>query len=232
MIRILFVDDDRNILDGLRRTLRPLRTEMEAEFVDCGSQALAVLENSAFNAIVTDMRMPGMDGMTLLRQVATRHPHVLRIVLSGHSEMEAEVRSAGIAHHYFSKPCSFDQLKTALQSVLIPQVSGSLEKVESKWEISPEVQELIPFFLDRRRADLKAIKQLLAEGTFDGIRILGHNIKGSSTSYGFPELGRLGAEIEQAARCQNTLLIEQQTASFESLLSALGSASVRFSETA
>lgn len=224
MTRILFVDDDRNILDGLRRTLRPLRTEMEAEFVDCGSRALAVLDNGAFDAIVTDMRMPGMDGLTLLRQVATRHPHLLRIVLSGHSEMEAEVRSAGIAHHYFSKPCSFDQLKTALQSVLADNVSGSTKNVESKWEISPEVQELIPFFLDRRRADLEAIKQLLAEGNFEGICLLAHSIKGSSPSYGFPELGKLGAQIEQAALCRNTPLIEQQTGSLGSLLSVLGSA--------
>jgi HPt (histidine-containing phosphotransfer) domain-containing protein len=159
--------------------------------------------------------------LSLLKQVAARHPHLLRIVLSGHSELEAEVRSARIAHHYFSKPCSFDQLKVALQSVLVPGARRPAKKVEGKDEISPEIQELIPFFLDRRRADLASIRNLLLEENFDGIRLLGHNIKGSSPSYGFPELGQLGVDFEKAALSRDKLLIEQKVASFESQLSQI-----------
>jgi YesN/AraC family two-component response regulator len=222
MLRILFVDDDENILQGLRRTLRPLRNEMEAEFVDTGLRALAVLEKRTFDTLVTDMRMPGMDGMTLLKQVAIRYPHMLRIVLSGHSDLEAEVRSAGIAHWYFEKPCSFDRLKMALQYPMSPGVSGSTKNQEKdKWEVSAEIQELVPLFLDRRQADLGAIKRLLAEENFDEIAALAHNIKGSSASYGFPELSRLGAEIENAGLCHNKLLIECQVADFQRLLSTV-----------
>jgi DNA-binding NtrC family response regulator len=86
--------------------------------------------------------MPGMDGMTLLKEVAVRYPHMLRIVLSGHSDLETEVRSNGIAHWYLAKPCSFDRLKTALQRSLSPDVSGpSTNEEEEKWEISAEIQE-------------------------------------------------------------------------------------------
>jgi HPt (histidine-containing phosphotransfer) domain-containing protein len=195
---------------------------METEFVDTGSRALAVLEQRTFDTLVTDMRMPGMDGMTLLKQVAIRYPHMLRIVLSGHSDLEAEVQSTGLAHCYFSKPCSFDLLKAALQRSIPWGVRAPPENEEKEnWQISAEIQELVPLFLDRRRADLGAIKQLLAEENFDEITTLAHNIKGSSASYGFPELSRLGAEIENAGRCRNRPLIEQQAADLQRLLSTL-----------
>lgn len=216
------MDDDENILHGLRRTLRPLRNEMEAEFVDTGLRALEALEERDFNALVTDMRMPGMDGMTLLKQVALRYPHILRVVLSGHSDLEAEVQSAGIAHCYFAKPCSFDRLKVALQQSLRTRVSvPTKERNEDNWEISAEIRELVPFFLDRRQADLGAIERFLAEENFEQITTLAHNIKGSSASYGFPELSQLGAQMEDAGRCRNKPLLERRIADFHALLSAL-----------
>jgi DNA-binding NtrC family response regulator len=222
MLRILFVDDDENILHGLRRTLRPLRNEMEAEFVDTGLRALAALEERDFNALVTDMRMPGMDGMTLLKQVALRYPHILRVVLSGHSNLEAEVQSGGIAHCYFAKPCSFDRLKAALQQSQLTRVSvPTKEGDEENWEISAEIRELVPFFLDRRQADLGAIKRFLTEENFEEIATLGHNIKGSSASYGFPKLSQLGAQMEDAGRCRNKPLLERRIADFQALLSTL-----------
>jgi len=62
MIRILFVDDEINILDGLKRTLRPLRKEFDSEFAPGAEAALDSLAARHFDVLVTDMRMPGMDG--------------------------------------------------------------------------------------------------------------------------------------------------------------------------
>lgn len=114
MLKILFVDDEQKILDGLRRTLRPLRQEWTPTFANGAAEALHLLETENFDVVVTDMRMPGMDGLELLQQVTTRFPHLLRIVLSGQSELESFVRSSGAAHQYLTKPCSLDELKSAL----------------------------------------------------------------------------------------------------------------------
>ena len=61
--RILFVDDETNILDGLRRMLRPLRQEWEMRFASSGEEALRLLEQEPCDVLVTDMRMPGMSGV-------------------------------------------------------------------------------------------------------------------------------------------------------------------------
>jgi CheY-like chemotaxis protein len=65
-LRILFVDDEPHLLDGLRRSLRPMCKEWNPSFAAGGEEALAVLAREPFNVIVTDMRMPGMDGTALL----------------------------------------------------------------------------------------------------------------------------------------------------------------------
>src|SRR5664280_1239179 len=102
--RILFVDDEPNILAGLERTLRPMRTQWEMEFVSGGDEALQALALDSFNAVVTDMRMPGMTGAQLLDKVRDQFPQTIRIVLSGQSDREAMVRSISSAHQFLSKP--------------------------------------------------------------------------------------------------------------------------------
>src|SRR5579864_5864708 len=114
-VRILFVDDEPRVLEGLQRSLRPLRKEWSAAFAEGGVQALAVLAREPFDVIVTDMRMPGMNGAALLEQVARLYPDTLRIVLSGQSDLENVVQSAGVTHQYLSKPCTVDKLKNTVQ---------------------------------------------------------------------------------------------------------------------
>lgn len=103
--RILFVDDEPNILKGLQRSLRPLRQKWEMHFAGGGRQALETLEKMKFDVIVTDMRMPEMDGSQLLKIVQESYPMMVRIVLSGHSDREAIMKSVKSAHQYLSKPC-------------------------------------------------------------------------------------------------------------------------------
>ena len=62
MKKILFVDDETNLLDGLQRMLRSMRKEWQMAFVPGAREALEILGNDSFDVIVTDMRMPGMDG--------------------------------------------------------------------------------------------------------------------------------------------------------------------------
>ncbi|MDR3435238.1 response regulator [Telmatospirillum sp.] len=104
--RILFVDDETNVLQGLQRMLRYMRLEWEMRFVDSGEAALEVMKTQAFDAIVSDMRMPGMDGAVLLAEVSRRYPETVRVVLSGFSDAESVMRTVGLAHQFLAKPCS------------------------------------------------------------------------------------------------------------------------------
>jgi HD-like signal output (HDOD) protein len=111
---LLFVDDDSLVLQGLKRTLHTMRQQWDMTFVESGEQALQALAHEPYDAIITDMKMPRMDGAQLLEQVKDRYPAIVRIVLSGQANQEAILRSAGPAHQYLSKPCDPQELKLRL----------------------------------------------------------------------------------------------------------------------
>lgn len=142
--RILFVDDEPKVLQGLRRMLRPMRNEWDMAFADSGEEALRVLAEAPFDVVVSDMRMPGMDGAQLLTEVMRRYPHIVRIVLSGHSEKECILRSVGPTHQYLAKPCDSAQLKSiiaracALRDLLSDEL---LRKLVSQMNTIPSLPE-------------------------------------------------------------------------------------------
>jgi HD-like signal output (HDOD) protein len=113
-VRILFVDDEPNVLQGLQRLLRPLRDQWDMETAGGGSEALERLAQTPFDVIVSDMRMPGMDGAELLNRVMLLYPGMIRIVLSGYSNQENFSRSIGPMHQYLSKPCTLAQLENCI----------------------------------------------------------------------------------------------------------------------
>src|SRR5882724_1774440 len=108
--KILFVDDEPNILGGLRRMLRPLHQEWTMEFTEGGAQALAVLDREPYDVIVSDMRMPGMSGAELLEAVRGRFPNMVRIILSGQCDEESGLRALRVAHQMLYKPCNAEIL--------------------------------------------------------------------------------------------------------------------------
>ena len=116
--RILFVDDERPILEGYRTALRKQRKRWDMAFADSGEEALAMLERHPAVVLVSDMRMPGMDGATLLNEVSARWPGTLRIILSGYSEEEMILRVVKAAHHFLAKPCSPKELTEVIERVL------------------------------------------------------------------------------------------------------------------
>lgn len=115
MRRILFVDDEPRILEGLQRMLRSQRRMWNMSFASGGQAALAELEASRFDVIVTDMRMPGIDGATLLTRVQEQSPETVRIVLSGQMDPDAAARAVRVAHQFLSKPCSAEVLQEVVE---------------------------------------------------------------------------------------------------------------------
>jgi DNA-binding NtrC family response regulator len=114
-LRILFVDDEPAVLQALRRMLRSRRQEWDMHFAGGGTEALALLEQMPFAAVVSDMRMPGMDGAVLLGEVQRRYPQTVRVILSGHADHASTVRSVGATHQYLAKPCDPDVLRATLE---------------------------------------------------------------------------------------------------------------------
>jgi putative nucleotidyltransferase with HDIG domain len=115
MKRILFVDDEPRILEGLKRMLYPLRNEWQTEFASNGRDALRILSESEFDVLVTDVRMPDMSGIELLQEVVKQFPQVVRMVLSGTADQEITLRSVTLAHQYLVKPCDAATLHATVE---------------------------------------------------------------------------------------------------------------------
>jgi putative nucleotidyltransferase with HDIG domain len=117
--RILFVDDEPEVLAGLRSRLHRLHTKWEMKFVDSGAVAIERMQERPYDVIVTDMRMPAMDGTKLLEIVSERWPQTVRVVLSGYAELQQAVRLVPFAHQYLSKPCQPHQLENVIDRCLL-----------------------------------------------------------------------------------------------------------------
>lgn len=114
MNRILFVDDDPGVLDGLRNAMRRERGRWEMTFARSGLDALAAADITDFDLVVTDMRMPGMDGADLLARMRTRSPSTARMMLSGQADSSEILRALPVTHRFFGKPCEPDRLRDAI----------------------------------------------------------------------------------------------------------------------
>lgn len=120
-IKILFVDDEEQLLSGLRRMLRDKRHEWDLSFASSGASALEIMATNDFDVVVSDMRMPEMSGAELLTIIRDTYPHVIRIILSGYAEKEALLQSVGPSHQYLAKPCDSAMLKKTIKRALSTQ---------------------------------------------------------------------------------------------------------------
>jgi YesN/AraC family two-component response regulator len=118
MKTILFVDDEPRILDGLKRMLRSRRGEWTLLFAPSAQDALTTLEAREVDAVVSDIRMPGMDGIELLTKVRDRFPAISRIFLSGYSDHEQSDTASAVAHRFISKPCEARDLIDTIEVCL------------------------------------------------------------------------------------------------------------------
>lgn len=118
-MKVLFIDDEARVLEGLERSLLMVADDdWDLSFVEGGAAALARLRAEQFDAVVTDMRMPGIDGGEVLRQLMELAPLSARIVLSGQMEDASAISAFERAHQIISKPCSAEQMCEVLRSAV------------------------------------------------------------------------------------------------------------------
>lgn len=151
--RILFVDDEPAILAGLQNLLYRDRKRWEMVFALGGQLALDELRQKPFDIVVSDMRMPGIDGATLLNIIKDEFPATVRIMLSGHADREAIVRALPALHQLLSKPCDAQTLRGAIERSLdstdverdikIRQIVGGVDKLPTPPEIYFELSRLM-----------------------------------------------------------------------------------------
>lgn len=114
-LRILFVDDEPRVLRGLERTLGGLRDEWEMAFADGGASGLSLCAGpEPFDVVVSDIRMPGVDGVALLREVRNLLPDAARIALTGHADQDEALR--GLVHGFLAKPCDPRELRAVIEA--------------------------------------------------------------------------------------------------------------------
>lgn len=137
---VLFVDDEQRILDGLRRSLRDLRHDWDLRFALGGEAALDALD-AGLTVVVSDMRMPDVDGVEVLRAARERAPRAARVILSGNSDRSASRRAAQVAHRFLAKPC-----ESGVLQALLPALAACTEA-------APGLAALGPLPLSQQRVD-------------------------------------------------------------------------------
>jgi response regulator RpfG family c-di-GMP phosphodiesterase len=116
--KVLCVDDEPNVLEGLSRILHRKCIILTAT---SGAEALKVLaEHEHVDVIVTDMRMPEMNGATLLAECRKHHPETVRLLLTGHADLESAIKAVneGAVFRFLTKPCPPPQFLEAVQSAV------------------------------------------------------------------------------------------------------------------
>jgi putative nucleotidyltransferase with HDIG domain len=112
--------------------LHPLRDQWEMAFEESGPDALTYMRSHQIDVIVTDMRMPQMNGAQLLAKVRELYPGVIRFILSGHSDRELIIQSVGSAHRYLAKPCDPSVLVATIEHSFAIQKIVHDERIRSK----------------------------------------------------------------------------------------------------
>lgn len=118
MTHVLFVDDDERVLRGIRRTMRSAHPDWEMSFAEDSEAALAHLEETGADVIVSDAQMPGVDGLALLQLVRMRHPETARIMLTGQVKKDQTYEAVGLVHQFLAKPCPPAELQAAVDRAL------------------------------------------------------------------------------------------------------------------
>jgi len=137
--RVLFVDDDSNLLTGLKRTLRSRAAQWSLEFVEHGEEALQRHRSRPYQVVVTDMLMPGMSGLELVQALNQSPSPPACIVLTGMSDLHAasQLINTCDVFRFYTKPCARDELVEGIQAALEVSMVETQEKPVGKAEPVP-----------------------------------------------------------------------------------------------
>lgn len=145
-IRVLLVDDEPEVTRSLRIGLR--RTGWEIETADSGDEALTLIRAQPFDVVVSDERMPGMQGSDFLTLVKAEFPNTLRITLSGQASLERAVHAINSAeiHRFLMKPCPPSEVQATIEELLEKRDVLNIRSHSRKTDAAREQEALIRIF--------------------------------------------------------------------------------------
>jgi CheY-like chemotaxis protein len=194
---ILLVEDSRDnqllISAYLKQTAKTL--EIAAD----GQAAVEKFTAGRFDLVLMDVQMPVMDGYTATRSIreweaSNSVPKTPILALSAHAMEDALEKSLAAG-------CDAHLTKPIRKATLLQAIAEHCQaRLVTRDRPSKEIEELVPWYLEKRRADLVALAVALQAGDYDAIRVLGHNMKGSGAGYGFDAITKIGAALEAAAK--------------------------------
>ncbi len=114
-ISIIFVDDEPNVLSGLRRMLHAQRKHWDMHFLQEPREALQLISGKFFDVVVADMRMPDMSGADFLREVSSISPSSVRVILSGYWDKKMVMQTVPVAHQFMAKPTSSETISEVVK---------------------------------------------------------------------------------------------------------------------
>lgn len=176
--RVLFVDDEPFALEALQRVFEPMQNEWHMEFVTSGPAALARMDELRFDAVVTDLKMPGMNGAELLEQVARNHSTACRVILSAQADEELVFHSVKTAHQFISKTADPKVLVRKIRKlILLRQSRLPIEIVELLCSIErlptvPTVYAELVESLSDPQTDLMTMAEIIGRDAAIGAKVL------------------------------------------------------------
>ncbi|MFC1857027.1 response regulator [Thermodesulfobacteriota bacterium] len=230
-MRVLIVDDDAFNIRILEKFLNDPNIVTDSS--ENGKVALTKLGRAKYDLVLMDMEMPVMDGVTAMREIRKselENRNIPVIALSAHDEPESRQKclEAGFTD-YLTKPVDKKRLLNTLLRCFdketdhkifkSPQSMEEEEKTDTKQhgediedkylvEVDEDLRDLIPDFLDNKRIDLESMQDALENKDFDGLRKMGHKLKGSFHMYGFNYISNICHEMEEAAKEKDDRVIE------------------------
>jgi DNA-binding NtrC family response regulator len=154
-LSVLIVDDDLALLEALPETLRLRMGGVTVETADSAAAALDRIATRDYDAIVTDIKMPGMDGLELLDEIRARRPGTPTLVITGHGENDLVVHALrGGARDFIQKPIDRDYFVAALYRAIREHVSN--RQVQQRQEALESWAEDLERVVEKLEGELRA----------------------------------------------------------------------------
>nr|MBI3611965.1 response regulator [Nitrospirota bacterium] len=190
------------------------KTPHRLEVADNGAIAVAKYRARKYDLVLMDMQMPVMDGYAAARAIrqwerAQGRPSTPITALTAHAlKGDEEKALAAGCTAYLTKPIKRTSFLAAIaeharETAPTTEDGNTTRRDKIVVRVDPDLINLVPGFLDNRRSDLAAIREALANGEYETIRLLGHSMKGAGGGYGFDAITDIGAALEQAAKARN-----------------------------
>lgn len=212
--RVLLADDSLESQALIRCYLQD--PPYQVDVAGNGAAAVALFQSKPFDLVLIDQHMPVMDGFAATRLIrAWESSHqcgptpIVALTADASIDVKEEGQAAGCTG-CLAKPISKALLVDAVQTHCVP---SSMRRATAQDPSSAGIAALIdeeiarrrPLFLDNRRQDVERMQEAIERGDYEIIRTMGHRIKGLAGSYGFPDIGLAGAQLEQAAKNQDLM---------------------------